>query len=65
MATKKATSVAVKQPRMSAEEKRWQAQDDLRTMQRAAEISSDQQRMKAAQSEAQKQIKALQKVGKS
>lgn len=74
MATKKpAAKAAVKkvaaspapktiQARQRAEEKRWQAQDDLRTMQRAQEVAGDPERLKAAQKEAQQQVQALQKV---
>ena len=47
-----------------AQEKKWQAQDDLRTMQRAAEVKADPSRVKAAQAEAQSQIKALSSVTK-
>lgn len=51
-------------PRMSAEEKSWRAQDDLRTLQQAAKIQADAARVKAAQAEAQSQIKALVQVSK-
>jgi hypothetical protein len=51
-----------KTPRLSAEDKKWRAQEDLRIMQRSQEIASDAQRLKAAQKEAQEQVKALQKV---
>lgn len=62
MATKKVTTATPRQPRMSAQEKKWQAEDDLRVMQRAEQIKSDPTRMKAAQREANSQVKALQKV---
>lgn len=64
MATQKKAATAIRQPRISAEEKKWRAQDDLRTMQRAQEVASDPNRLKAAQKEAQDQVKALQKVAK-
>lgn len=64
MATKKGAVAAVKQPRLSAEDKKWRAQDDLRVMQRAQEVANDPKRMQAAQKEAQEQVKALQKVAK-
>ena len=51
-----------KVPRMTAQEKRWQAEDDLRVMQRAQEISADKARLQAAQKVAQQQVKSLQKV---
>lgn len=47
-----------------AEQKKYQAQDDLRTIQRAAEIQSNAGRMKAAQKEAANQMAALGSVAK-
>lgn len=47
-----------------AQEKKWQAQDDLGALKRAAEIKADPARVKAAQAEAQAQMKALQTVVK-
>lgn len=44
------------------QEKKWQAQDDLRTLQRAAEVKADPARVKMAQSEAASQVKALSSV---
>jgi len=35
-------------PRVSAEQKKWQAQNDLDTLKRAAEIQADRQRHGAA-----------------
>jgi hypothetical protein len=46
------------------QDKKWRAQDDLRTLRSAAEIQSDAARVKAAQSEAQQQMQALAKVVK-
>ena len=46
------------------EEQRWQAQDDLRTLQRAQEIQQNAARMKMAQAEAKAQMQALAKVSK-
>lgn len=40
----------------------WRARDDLRTLSSAAEIGHDKKRMRAAQAEAKKQMKALQTV---
>ena len=51
-------------PRKSSEERRWQAQDDLRTLQRAQEIQRDKARLTACQSEARQQMSALSKVAK-
>lgn len=67
-ATNKATQPTIAPVRpassMRAEEKKWQARDDLHTLKRAAEIQSDPSRMKAAKSEAQQQMKMLQTVAK-
>lgn len=46
-------------PRMSAEDRRWQAQDDLRTLQRAKEIQGSRARMAAAKKEATEQVRAI------
>lgn len=62
MATKKSTTIAT--PRMSAEDKRWQARQDLNTIQTAAAIQKDPRRMAAAQKEAKSQIAALSSVAK-
>lgn len=61
--------VATSMPRGSTakqmqQEKRWQAEDDLRTLQRAAEIKSDRARMATAKSVATEQMKALARVAK-
>lgn len=42
-------------------EKKWQAEDDLRTLQRAKEVESDKARMKAAKALAQEQMNNLKK----
>ena len=44
--------------------RRYQAEDDLRTIQRAKEIAGDKTRMNAASSLAKEQIAALSKVAK-
>ena len=56
--------VIIAAPRMDAEEKKWRAQDDLRTLQRAKEIEANRSRMAAAQKEAKEQISVLAKVTK-
>lgn len=48
--------------RISAEEKRWQAQNDLDTLRRAQEITSNRTRLSAAKGEANKQTNMLKKV---
>lgn len=62
MATKK--SVVSAAPRVTAADKRWQAQSDLRTIQEAAQIQANKSRMSAAQKEAQNQMAALTSVAK-
>lgn len=63
-APKKAANV-IAAPRVNrAEERRWQAQDDLRTLQRAQEIQRDASRMTMAQREAKAQMAVLSKVMK-
>lgn len=46
----------------AAEDRKFRAQDDLRTLQRANEISGDKSRMTAAQREAAAQKRALEKI---
>jgi hypothetical protein len=60
----------MKQPKVTgpsrAEEMKWRAEDDLRTLQRAQEIQADKARMGMAKRMAAQQVKALSKVaGKS
>lgn len=45
-----------------AEERRWQAEDDLRTLTRAMEIKNDKARYRRAMAMAKEQLAALQKV---
>lgn len=47
---------------MAMPDQKWQAQDDLRTLQRAREIEANRTRLAAAKREADAQLKALQKV---
>ena len=47
-----------------ADDKKWQAQDDLRTIQRAKEIQQNAARMSAAQREANAQMAALKSIAK-
>ena len=44
------------------EERRYQAQDDIRTMQRAAEIQKDKERTKAMKEVAKEQMDNLKKI---
>lgn len=49
-------------PRLTAEDRRFQARDDLRTLQSAHEIQSDKRRYDEAGREARRQIQALSQV---
>lgn len=57
MATKKTAAVAA--DKSMAE---WQAEDDMRTLTRAAEIRKDEKRLKAAQELAKKKLLELAQV---
>ena len=54
--------LATAEMRETEESKRWQAEDDLRTLQRAKEIESNRARMSAAKKVATIQIKQLEKI---
>lgn len=54
-----------KQPRLSADEKRWRAQRDVEILRDAALIKADRGRFTAAKSEATKTVKALNKALKA
>lgn len=58
MATKKMTV----QPSYAAQEAKWRAEEDMRTLARAKEIEADRKRMMAAQKIAAEKIKEMQKV---
>lgn len=61
-APKKAASPrALKHPSPCVDES-WRARDDLRTLQQAKEIQADKARVKAAEREAEAQVKAIQSV---
>ena len=51
-------------PRMTAMDKKYQAQDDARTMQRTGEIMADTKRHAAARREMEAQKKAMEKAMK-
>jgi len=48
-----------KRTQLSAQEKEWQTESDLSTLQRAKEIMSDRSRMTAVQNLAKKQLSTL------
>jgi hypothetical protein len=50
------------EPKMTADQKRWQAQDDAMALKRFAELQSNQQRLKAAKSIISTEIKQAQKA---
>ena len=71
MATKKApakkaspkkTSTVKASPAILASDRKWEAQDALRTLQRAQEIQSNSKLMSLVKQEAQNQLKAVAKV---
>ena len=51
-------------PVVADENKKWRAEDDLRTLQRAKEIENDKARMQAVKSIAKEQKAALEKICK-
>ena len=72
MATKTTTKKPAVKPQsrgmMSSsmgEDKKWQAQCDMRTLREAQEIQSSKPRLAAAKKEAVEQVKALQAVTKT
>ena len=64
MASNKPTKASTPAPRMSTQDKVWQAEADLRSLQSAAQVSADPKRMAAAKKQAQEQITALASVAK-
>lgn len=51
--------------KLTAEEKRWQAEDDARALRRAEEIKLDKSRFNSAQGIIKKELKALQSIAKT
>ena len=49
-------------PSLTSSDKKWQAEDDVRTLKRHAEITSDPKRHAAAKSHAKRESAVLQKV---
>jgi hypothetical protein len=62
MARKKRARVP--KPVLSAEEKRWQAQNDMESLERAEEIKIDPARVAAAQALAEEKREALTRVAR-
>lgn len=50
--------------KMDADEKKWRAEEDLRTLLRAEEIKRDRSRMSVVKAMAKKQAMAVDKVAK-
>jgi hypothetical protein len=59
MAAKRKKRAAIAMPRV---DKKWQAQQDLRTLQEAKDIQASRSRIAAAKREAMSQVKALNSV---
>lgn len=66
MAKKSGNRLLSTAPVMSnaAQERRWRAEEDIRTLTRAAEIKADAARLNAARALATKQVNDLKKVCK-
>lgn len=62
MAKKKASKRKTPSQIRAADEKQWQARSDLQTLRQAEEIRVDKARTAAARTEAQKELKALNKI---
>lgn len=58
----KKPALAVAPAIVKSDEQRWQAEDDLRTMQRMADLKSDPQRLKRVEALIKQQLAALNKV---
>lgn len=54
--------VCVPTAAMKADEARWRAESDLRTMQQMAELKADPSRIRAAEAALKAQLKAIQAV---
>lgn len=58
------TACCAPSPKMTAEQKKqeedWRAEDDVRTLVRAAEIRKDKPRLKRAQAKAKEQLASIQ-----
>ena len=52
----------VHQPRMTAQDKIWKAESDLRTIREAEDIKGDKSRLNAAKRMAKTEMKALAKI---
>jgi hypothetical protein len=50
--------------KVSADEKKWRAEDDMRTLKRAEEIRKDLKRMSAAQECAKKEIETAKTIAR-
>jgi len=50
--------------KVSAQEKKWQAEDDARTLMAAVEIQTSKRRMSAAKRELNNQAKAIKKAAR-
>ncbi len=49
-------------PSPSRHERQWQAEDDFRTLQRAAEVQSDHRRLSSARKHGEKQLSQMKRV---
>jgi hypothetical protein len=61
---KEAKMTKSEKKKMEEREQQWEAEEDLRTLKRASEIRDDPKRLRRAQAEARRQVKAAQKAVK-
>lgn len=59
-----AKTICERPTKMTTEEKKYQAEDDLRTLRRAEEVKMSKNRLEAAKVIAKQEIKALNKIQK-
>jgi hypothetical protein len=59
---KASTRAQPAQPRMTAQDRKWQAESDLRTLAEAETIRTNKARLGAARAEAKRQTKAITKA---
>jgi hypothetical protein len=66
MATKstKPKNALPKTPKLTAQDRQWQAESDARTLMEAEKIKADRVRLGAAKAHAVRQVKVMTKIGK-
>ena len=64
MAKKSKASTVSRAPRMTAQDRKWRAESDLRSLREVEEIRGDPTRLKSARKVANQEMKALKKISK-